>query len=75
MAILIREDIAAVKWYSPIPFNIALYEQKAVIVPLAQPSLEHGCEPYFKCVKRKVSARGLDPHFGDLPPNLCAALA
>jgi len=35
MAILISEDIAAVKWHSPIAFNISGYEQKAVIVLLA----------------------------------------
>ncbi len=39
MANLISEDIAAVKWHSPIAFNIAWYEQKAVIVLLALLSL------------------------------------
>ncbi len=39
MANLISEDIAAVKWHSLIAFNIAWYEQKAVIVLLALLSL------------------------------------
>ena len=39
MASFISEDNAAVKWHLPIVFNIAWYEQKAVIVLLALRSL------------------------------------